>query len=370
MIKKLFIIAGEASGDIHASNLISALRRKDDNIQIEGFGGERMRNAGAKIHVGLDRLSIVGFVEVIKHLPTIKHNFDIAKKQILRQNPDVVVLVDFPGFNLRMAKWAKSKGFKVYYYVAPQVWAWAKGRIEQMKKYIDELFVLLPFEEDFFKKNGIDAKYVGHPILEEIDDFEVESNFLSKYKIPTDRKLIAVLPGSRVSEIENHMPTIVSVMKKNQDKFFLIAGRKSLKQNISKHLGDLQNVKIMFGETYKIMNVADAGIIKSGTSTLEAALLELPQVVFYKVNYISYVIAKRLIKGVKYASLVNLILDKETVKELLQHDFNTLELDKQLSLLLEKDFSQRILTDYSQIKQTLRKEKYASEIIADYILEH
>ncbi len=370
MIKKLFIIAGEASGDIHASNLVSALLREDNTIQIEGFGGERMKNAGATIHVGLDKLSIVGFVEVIKHLPTIKRNFDIAKKQILKQNPDAIILVDFPGFNLRMAKWAKSKGFKVYYYIAPQVWAWAKGRIEQMKKYIDELFVLLPFEEDFFKKNGIDAKYVGHPILEEIDDFEVEDNFLSKHQIPTNKKLIAVLPGSRVSEIENNMPVIVSVIEKNKDKFFLIAGRKSLEKNISKQLKNVKNVKIIFGETYKIMNIADAGIIKSGTSTLEAALLELPQVVVYKVNYISYIIAKRLIKGVKYASLVNLILDKETVKELLQHDLNTSELDKQLNLLLEKDYAENILTDYSQIKQTLRKEKYASEIIASYILQH
>ncbi len=370
MIKKLFVIAGEASGDVHASNLIAALRRRDNSIEVEGFGGERMKQAGAKIHVGLDRLSIVGFVEVIKHLPTIKRNFDIAKKQILRQNPDAVILVDFPGFNLRMAKWAKTKGFKVYYYIAPQVWAWAKGRIEQMKKYIDELFVLLPFEEDFFKKNGIEAKYVGHPILEEIDDFKVENNFLSKHGIPTDKKLIAVLPGSRVSEIENNMPTIVSVMKQNRDKFFLIAGRKSLEKHIFKQLDNLENVKIIFGETYKIMNVADAGIIKSGTSTLEAALLGLPQVVVYKVNYISYAIAKRLVKGIKYASLVNLILDKETVKELLQYDFNTSELDKQLNLLLEKDFSERILTDYSRIKETLRKEKYASEIIADYILEY
>lgn len=366
--RKYYIIAGEASGDMHAANLVFAMFKMDPNITIKGFGGEKMLKAGVDISRGLDKLSLVGFVEILKHIKTIKENFKIAKKEIEQLKPDAIILIDYPGFNLRMAEWAKSKNIEVYYYIAPQVWAWGKKRVKKMKKFIDKLFVILPFEEEFFKNNGIDAEFVGHPLMEEISKFDMEDDFLLKNKIPVNKKIIAFLPGSRESEIQRNIKSVIPVIKNNQDKVFLVAAKSGLNQKYFERLNELSNVKIIYNQTYKIYNVADAGIIKSGTSTLEAALFELPQVVVYKVKYLSYLIAKNLIKDIDYASLVNLILNKEVVKELLQYDFNSENLERELNNLFDKNKRNSILQSYQILKSKISKDKYASDVVAERIL--
>ena len=368
MRKKFYIIAGEVSGDLHASNLVKQMFKLNKEIQIKGFGGQRMEQAGVQISRGLDKLSLVGFVEILKHLNTIRENFAIAKREILEMQPDAVILIDYPGFNLRIAKWAKSQGIKVIYYIAPQVWAWGKSRVRKMKKYIDKLFVILPFEEEFFKNNGIDAQFVGHPLLEEVAGFKMEDDFLIKNDIPVNKKLVAFLPGSRISEIRKNISPVLPVIEKNQDFFFLVAAGSELTEDTFKVFDNFANVKVIYNQTYKILNVCDAGIIKSGTSTLEAALFELPQVVIYKVKFLSYLIAKNLI-DVKYASLVNLILNKELVRELLQNDFVSENVDRELKRLFDSGVRNNIINEYLKLNKLIRKDKTASEIVAERILD-
>ncbi len=366
--KRYYIIAGEVSGDMHASNLVDAMLELDSTIQFRGFGGELMQKAGVNISRGLDKLSLVGFVEVIKHLGTIKQNFKIAKSEIEKFNPTALILIDYPGFNLRMAEWAHSKGIKVYFYIAPQVWAWGKKRVVKMKKFIDKLFVILPFEQEFFRQNGIDAEYVGNPLMEEIDKFEMEDDFLVKNHIPINKKLVAFLPGSRESEIKRNVKSVIPVIKNSKDKFFLVAARSNLDLKFFDELASLKNVKVIFDDSYKIFNVSDAGIIKSGTSTLEAALFELPQVVVYKINYFSYLIAKNLVKNLKFVSLVNLIFNRKVITELLQYDFNPSRVEQELHLLFEHDNRKSMLKDYQKLKAMLKKDKYASRIVAERIM--
>ncbi len=367
MNKKFYIIAGEVSGDMHAANLVKAMFGINKNIQFKGFGGSKMSKAGVEISRGLDKLSLVGFIEIIKHINTIKDNFSIAKKEILEMKPDALILIDYPGFNLKIAKWAKSKGIKVIYYIAPQVWAWGKNRVKKMQKYIDQLFVILPFEEEFFNKHGVNAEFVGHPLLEEISQFKMEDDFLINTNIPVNKKLIAFLPGSRVSEIKKNIKPILPVIKKNKDCFFMVAAKKDLPDDVFTVFENYENVKVFYDQTYKIFNVCDVGIVKSGTSTLEAALFELPQIVIYKVNYLSYLIAKNLV-NVKYASLVNLILKKEVVKELLQKDFTFEKVDSELKLLFDTERRKDIINNYLMLNELIKKDRYASEIVAEKIL--
>ena len=366
--KRYYIIAGEVSGDMHAANLVNAMKELDSSIEFRGFGGELMQNAGVKISRGLDKLSLIGFVEIIKHLGTINENFRIAKREIVEFNPTAIILIDYPGFNLRMAEWAKSKGIIVYFYVAPQVWAWGKKRIVKMKKFIDKLFVILPFEQEFFRQNGLDVEYVGNPLIQEIDRFEMEDDFLVNHNIPVNKKIVAFLPGSRESEIKRNIKSVIPVIKNNLDKYFLVAARTGLDTSHFEELESLDNVKIIFDDSYKIFNVSDAGIIKSGTSTLEAALFELPQVVVYKVNYLSYLIVKNLVKDLKFVSLINLIFNRKVVTELLQHDFNPDLLEKELNLLFEPNKRKDMLTDYQKLRGILKKDKYASQIVAERII--
>ncbi len=365
---KYYIIAGEVSGDMHAANLVNAMKELDSSIEFRGFGGELMQNAGVKISRGLDKLSLVGFIEIIKHLGTINENFRIAKREIVEFNPTAIILIDYPGFNLRMAEWAKSKGIIVYFYVAPQVWAWGKKRIVKMKKFIDKLFVILPFEQEFFRQNGLDVEYVGNPLIQEIDRFEMEDDFLVNHNIPVNKKIVAFLPGSRESEIKRNIKSVIPVIKNNLDKYFLVAARTGLDTSHFEELESLDNVKIIFDDSYKIFNVSDAGIIKSGTSTLEAALFELPQVVVYKVNYLSYLIVKNLVKDLKFVSLINLIFNRKVVTELLQHDFNPDLLEKELNLLFDPNKRKDMLTDYQKLRGILKKDKYASQIVAERII--
>lgn len=347
---KYYIIAGEASGDLHASNFVKALKQKKQNVQFRGWGGDLMQDAGVDVVKHYKELAFMGFVEVAKNIRTILGNFKICKKDILAYKPDAVILVDYPGFNLRMAKWLKSKDIKVLYYISPQIWAWHQSRAKEIKKNVDHMFVILPFEQDFYKKHGMEVNFVGHPLLDVVEGFVPKELPLS------GKKMIALLPGSRKQEINLVLPEMLGVITHFSDYEFVIAGAPSQSESFYRKVmashSLAQKIPIVFGRTYDILAKADAALVTSGTATLEAALFEVPQVVCYKGSPISYEIAKRLVK-VDYISLVNLIAEEEMVKELIQNDLCTENLVKELTLILDKKNQMKISTNYKRLKGLL-----------------
>ncbi|MDR0438566.1 MAG: lipid-A-disaccharide synthase [Bacteroidales bacterium] len=359
---KLYIIAGEASGDLHGSNLVRELKRLKPNIEIRGWGGDLMEKEGVELRKHYRDLAFMGFVEVINNLRTVLRNLDFCKKDILEFKPDAVVLIDYPGVNLRIAEWAKKQGIKVIYYIAPQVWAWHKSRVKLMRKYIDKLLVILPFEKDFFAKHGMDAEFVGHPLLDAI-----VRNAEPAYVSQSGKPIIAILPGSRRQEIQTILPIQLSVIPHFLEYEFVIAGTEQHRDLYKKIIGN-QDVRLVFNQTYPLLRSAKAALVKSGTSTLETALFEVPEVVCYKGNPLSYLIAKNVV-DIKYISLVNLIMDKPVVSELIQNKLNTenlvSELKKCLSLYRETQIS-----DYKLLKQKLGESNAslrAAETILDYL---
>lgn len=345
---KYFFIAGEASGDIHAAKLIKHILLQDKNAIIQAWGGDEMENAGASILKHIRYLAFMGFVEVIKHLPQILRNFSLCKKQILNFQPHVVVLVDYPGFNLRMAKWLKNKDFKVVYYISPTVWAWKENRAEIIRKYVDRLICILPFEKDFYQKKGIEVSYFGNPSAESIlhkkDSLE---------KLPYEN-VIALLPGSRKQEVEKMLPLMVETSKHFTQYTFIIAQAPNLPNELYTPYINNQ-ILLVKNKTHEILYTAKAAIVTSGTATLETALLDTPQMVVYIANPISYALAKRLIK-VKYISLVNLILNKPAVKELIQHEANVKNMENTLyELLHDEKTKAQIKSDYTQLQHLLNK---------------
>lgn len=352
---KYYIITGEASGDLHASNLAKNLLKYDSHAEIRAWGGQALKNLQIPVVKELHELNFMGLIEVLKHLKTIKKNFLFAYKDIEQFNPDVLILVDFPGFNLRLAKWAKSKNIRVFYYISPTVWAWHKSRIKQIKNYVDKLFVILPFEKEFYKKHNITVDYEGHPILDALkDELHKEKNievFRNLYNLP-NKPFIAILPGSREQEIKKLLPTMLSIAKSFPDYHFIVAGMSSLKKELYSGAKAINNVSIIYNQTYDILRHSHAAIVKSGTSTLETALFNVPQVVCYKTNALTFFIAKRIV-NVKYISLVNLILDKEVVKELIQNDFNSNTLQKELSNILDTNNRKHIIKEYEHLKNIL-----------------
>ena len=349
---KYYIIAGEASGDLHGSNLIKELRRLDAACDFRCWGGDKMKAAGAALVKHFKDLAFMGFVEVVMNLRTIFKNLAFCKNDILQYQPDVLILIDYPGFNLRIAKWAKKKGIKVVYYIAPQVWAWKESRVPKMMKSIDKMLVILPFEKDYFKnKFNWNVDYVGHPLVKVIDDFKNEHNNDASL---SDKKIIAVLPGSRKQEISVKLPVMLEAAKHFSDYRFIVAQAPSLDESFYQpFLKDNPNVSIVKNQTYRLLSNAVAAMVTSGTATLETALFGVPEIVCYKGNAISYQIAKRLVK-VKYISLVNLIMDKSVVKELIQNDLTPANLQQELQLLLEDEAKRlQIKNDYAALKQIL-----------------
>ena len=367
-MKKFYIIAGEASGDLHGSKLVKAIKKAEPEACFSGFGGELMKNEGVDISVDIEKLAVVGIREVLGNLKSLLSYFNAAKKEILAQKPDALILIDYPGFNLRLAKWASSREIKVFYYIAPQVWAWAAHRLKSIKKYTDLLFVILPFEEEFFKSHSIDAEYVGNPVVEAIDAFQPDPEFAVIHNIPLEKVKVAFFPGSRMSELDRHIDPLIPLIKSNQDKIFLVAIKSGLNHKKLSLLDELPNTRLISDSSYDILYIADAGIIKSGTSTLEAALFDLPQVVIYKTSFITYYIFKALATPIKYVSLVNLILDKPVVKELLQNDFTSADVSMALENILDAKTTQAIRGEYSICRSMLKRERPASEIVARKIL--
>ena len=347
---KYYIIAGEASGDLYGSNLIEEILKLDNNANIRGWGGDLMKRAGANIVKHYKNHNYMGFLEVLRNLKTILNNLKFCKSDIKNFKPDALILIDFPGFNMRIAKYFHQSSFPVMYYIAPQVWAWKENRVEAIKKYVDQLYVILPFEKTFFKNHEIDVNYFGHPLLEHVLDFQKNNSarkedFFEKYGLDENKKIISLLPGSRRQEIIKKLPIMLeSLSSYNNGNNIVIAGMNNFK-TLYKQLINNYNVKVIYDDTYNILNNSNIALVTSGTATLETAFFKVPQVVCYKSSWFSYLIAKSFIK-VKYISLVNLILNKICVKELIQNDLNILNLSKELSKLKKVEYLESIKYDY------------------------
>lgn len=367
---KYYIIAGETSGDLHGSNLMKGLKIADPNAQFRFWGGDLMQEVGDTMVKHYRETAVMGFIEVLGSLRKITSNLSLCKKDLIEYNPDVVILIDYPGFNFRIARFAKKKRLKTFYYISPKVWAWKESRIKNLKKDIDKLFIIFPFEIDYFKKHGIDAIYNGNPLLDSIMQHkcqqESEQQFRERIGIG-NQPIIGLLPGSRLMEINYLMPRMVKLEQEFPNHIFLLAAAPSISEEAyKKHLKGT-NIKYLPGEAYPIMKHAQVTVLASGTASLEAALLNSAQVVCYGGNEISYQIAKRLVK-VKYVSLVNLILNEALVKELLQHDCTASNITKEIKSLMNKKRRERVFVKYEKIRQLLGGEG-ASVKVAEAMVE-
>lgn len=350
---KYYIIAGEASGDLHASNLMKAIKLKDQNAEFRFWGGDLMQKQGGTLVKHYRDLAFMGFLEVVQNLKTILNNIKICKKDIQEYKPDVLVLVDYPGFNLRIAKFAKELGIKVVYYISPQLWAWKEGRVETIKKYVDEMMVILPFEKDFYKKHQVDAHFVGHPLLDAIEGLQpIDIQKFKSENSLNQKEIIALLPGSRKQEVTKMLELMLSVRDYFTDYQFVIAGAPSLEKDFYEQFVDA-DVHFVSNKTYDLLRSSKAALVTSGTATLETALLNIPEVVCYKGSRISYEIGKRLIKNIKYISLVNLIMDKEVVTELIQNELTKDNLVKELNKILNTEKRNQVLNDYEILRSKL-----------------
>jgi lipid-A-disaccharide synthase len=364
---KYYIIAGEASGDLHGSNLIKELRKLDKAANIRAWGGDLMQLAGGAVVKHYRDLAFMGFLEVVKNLPTIMRNLKFCKQDVLAFKPDVLILVDYPGFNLRIAKWAKQQGMKVIYYISPQVWAWKESRVKLIRNVVDKMLVILPFEREFYEtKWDYKVDYVGHPLAQVVNDF-LQTN---TEKLTYTKPAIAILPGSRKQEIAAKLPIMLEATKAFPDYQFVVAKAASLDDSYYQpFLANYPTVKSVDNKTYALLSVAQAALVTSGTATLETALFGVPQVVCYKSSSISYEIAKRLIT-IKYISLVNLIMDKPVITELIQHELTVSNVTKELETILHnKNRQQQIQADYQNLKSLLQQGGNASEKAARLVVD-
>jgi len=351
---KYYIIAGEASGDLHGANLMKALYQEDKNADIRYWGGDLMEEVGGKLVKHYRDLAFMGFVEVLFNLKTIFKNISFCKKDIEEFNPDVIIFIDYPGFNMRIAKWAKQRGIKTHYYISPQIWAWKENRIKDIKRDVDAMYVILPFEKDFYEdKHQFPVHFVGHPLIDEIAHRnQIDSTNFRKENGLDERPIIALLPGSRKQEISKMLEVMLSIVGDFTDYQFVIAGAPSQDKSFYQPFIKTQNVHLLLNKTYDLLSLSYAALVTSGTATLETALFKVPQVVCYSGNRISYEIAKRIIK-LKYISLVNLILDKEVVTELIQTEFNKKRLKVELDKILNEYNRAVLFLEYYDLEQKL-----------------
>jgi len=344
---KYFIITGEPSGDLHASNLIKALYSEDSQAEFQYWGGDKMQEAsGIAPLKHINELAFMGFLEVVQNLFTILHNFKLCKQQIQDFNPDVLILVDYPGFNLKMAKFAHKIGIRTFYYISPKIWAWKQKRVYTIKENVERMFCILPFEVDFYKKFDVKVDYIGNPLMDAIQEHKDR-----RQKSSEESKIIALLPGSRKQELQHILPDMLSVIPNFPEYRFVLAATKNLPQELYHELIGNAKVELIFDKTYDVLDQAEAALVTSGTATLETALLNIPQVVCYKANPISYTIAKNLVK-IRFISLVNLIMDREIVKELIQNDLIKTQITEELNKIIA-DGSGRIvmLDDYAKMQK-------------------
>jgi lipid-A-disaccharide synthase len=363
---KYYIIAGERSGDLHAGNLIAELKKLDSSAHFRGMGGDYAIKEGLSIAAHYDEVAVMGFLEVVLGFRKVLKYLSLIKKDLLAYKPDALILVDYGGFNMKIAKFAKANSITVHYFIPPKVWAWNQKRALKLKEHVDYIYSILPFEKEFFKKFGMDIHYVGNPLLDEISKFKPHDFFHQKNEL-SYQPIIALLPGSRKQEVKNMLSTLIEVIPKYPNAQFVIAGVNNLEAKLYEPCRSL-GVKVVFDQTYDLLHHSIAAVVTSGTATLETALFRVPQVVVYKTSGISYQIAKRLIR-VPYISLVNLIADKEVVKELIQGEFNVSKLSNELDLILTSIPKKAAILDaYTEIKEKIGNKK-ASEQTAMLVYE-
>lgn len=359
-MKKFYIIAGESSGELHGSNLIKALRNQDNETEFRVWGGDRMKEAGAKVVRDYREMNFMGFSEVLANLSTILDAIRFCKQDIRDYKPDAVVLIDYPGFNMRIAKYVKKLGIPVFYYISPQIWAWKKGRVHQLKKTVDEMFVILPFEKDFYADYDMDVHYVGHPLLDAIEAFNPESSNSSN-------QIIALLPGSRMQEVKKMLPIMLGVVERFPELNFQVAASSSIPKSTYGEILGTSGVTCSEMSTYQLLSESHAALVTSGTATLETALFQVPQVVCYKGSPISVWLAKRLV-NIKYISLVNLILDQPVVSELIQADLKADRLESELNSILAGSGRDQMIDSYADLREKLGGGG-ASELTASLMLK-
>lgn len=364
---KYYIIAGEASGDLHGSNLMKALLKEDKDADIRFWGGDLMNAVGGTLVKHYKERAFMGFVEVLMNLRKILGFIKFCKEDIAAFQPDAIIYIDNSGFNLRIAEWAKQQGYKNYYYISPQVWASRASRVQKIKRDIDQMYVILPFEKEFYQKYDYDVNFVGHPLIDGIAGREQvdEEQFRKEHNLG-EKPIIALLPGSRKQEISKMLSVMLSLVDEFADYQFVIAGAPSQQYDFYKEIIGNKNVAFVDNKTYDLLSISSAALVTSGTATLETALFKVPQVVCYKGSNISYQIAKRIIT-LKYISLVNLIMDKEVVKELIQNEMNTENLRRELTKILEEDHRSELFENYYELEQKLGG-KGASENTAKAIV--
>jgi lipid-A-disaccharide synthase len=351
---KYYIIAGEASGDLHGSNLMKAIYEEDPKADIRFWGGDLMQNTGGTLVKHYRDLAFMGFVEVLFNLKTVLNNIEICKKDISQFNPDVIIYIDYPGFNMRIAKWAKKTGYKNHYYISPQIWAWKENRIKAIKHDVDKMYVILPFEKDFYEvKHNFPVTFVGHPLIDAIhNQSSTDTNAFRTENQLSEKPIIALLPGSRKQEISKMLAVMLSVVKDFPDYQFVIAGAPSQDFTFYQQFISSENIKFISNKTYALLRNSTAALVTSGTATLETALFKVPEVVCYKGSWASYQIAKRIIT-LKYISLVNLIMDREVVTELIQDDCSTKRIREELTKILEPDYRKTLLANYNLLEEKL-----------------
>jgi lipid-A-disaccharide synthase len=351
---KYYIIAGEASGDLHGSNLMKALYEEDPEADIRFWGGDLMQNVGGTLVKHYRELAFMGFVEVLFNLKTILNNIKICKKDIAQFNPDVIIYIDYPGFNMRIAKWAKQIGYKNHYYISPQIWAWKENRITAIKHDIDKMYVILPFEKEFYEvKHQFPVEFVGHPLIDAIHNQSgIDTQTFRTENYLSEKPIIAILPGSRKQEISKMLSIMLSVVKDFPEFQFVIAGAPSQEHSFYQQFISGENIKFISNKTYALLRNSTAALVTSGTATLETALFKVPEVVCYKGSWASYQIAKRIIT-LKYISLVNLIMDKEIVTELIQDDCSTKRIREELTKILEPNYRKILLKNYDLLEEKL-----------------
>ena len=363
---KYYIIAGEASGDLYGSKLIDEIFSIDKKAEIRFWGGDNMIKSGGYNVKHIKELAFMGFYEVLKNIVTIIRNINFCKNDIKEFNPDKIIYIDYPGFNLKICKWAKNNEYKNYYYISPQIWAWKENRIKTIKNNIDKLFVIFPFEKEYYqKKFKMEVEFYGHPLIEQIDNFNSSKEFLKKNKITKEREIITLLPGSRSQEINSMLPIFLTLKKHYSNYELIVAGVKNVNKSVYQPAKDL-DVKVIYNQTYDLLYHSKIAIVTSGTASLECALFNVPQIVCYKTSSISYFIGKSLV-NISFISLVNIILKKGTVKELIQNDLTEKNLVNELSNLLNYNGVSDIINEYSKIHSMLSikgtSKKIATSII-------
>ena len=363
---KYYIIAGEASGDLYGSKLIDEIFSIDKQAEIRFWGGDNMIKSGGYNVKHIKELAFMGFYEVLKNIITIVRNINFCKNDIKEFCPDKIIYIDYPGFNLKICKWAKNNGYKNYYYISPQIWAWKENRINTIKNNIDKLFVIFPFEKEYYqKKFNMEVEFYGHPLIEQIDNFNSSKEFLKKNKITKEREIITLLPGSRLQEINSMLPIFLTLKKHYSNYELIVAGVKNVNKSVYQPAKDL-DVKVIYNQTYDLLYHSKIAIVTSGTASLECALFNVPQIVCYKTSSVSYFIGKLLV-NISFISLVNIILKKATVKELIQNDLTEKNLVNELSNLLNDYRVSDIINEYSKIYSMLSikgtSKKIATSII-------